>query len=468
MLKKSGTTTLQFLGATETVTGSKFLLSNSCTSWMIDCGLFQGLKDLRLKNWSPLPVAPKDVASVILTHAHIDHSGYLPIFIKNGFRGEVLASEATIELCKILLPDAGYLQEEDAKYASKKGFSRHSTVLPLYTYQDALATFPYFRPIPDSIETDIGGDTTLELFRAGHILGSRFVKISMRGKTNSTILFAGDIGGYNTLLAHDPTSIEEGIDYLVLESTYGDHLHPDEDVFERFENIINKTLDSGGKVMIPSFAVGRTQEVLYILKQLLSQKRIPKNIPIYLNTPLGIDATNIYNYFASEHRIFKGMHDPDMFHFPNLTYVHAEEDSKELNRLKTPAIIISASGMMTGGRILHHLKAYGGDPNSTLVIVGFQAAGTRGRSILDGAKTLKIHGQPIAIRCHIEFVESLSAHGDWGDIMKWLHKFRKPPKTIFLVHGEPEALESMKGRIGAGFKGTQIIIPKFLEKFELL
>jgi len=468
MQKKSRVSTLQFLGATETVTGSKFLLSDGCDSWMIDCGLFQGLKELRLKNWSPLPIAPKDVRFVILTHAHIDHSGYLPLFIRNGFKGRVLASSGTVELCKILLPDSGYLQEEDAKYATKKGFSKHKPALPLYTYEDALDTFPYFKVIPDEKEISIGKNSSVQLFRAGHILGSRFVKISLSDGTQKSVLFAGDIGRYDSLISRDPTAFEDGIDYLILESTYGGHTHPEEDIFKRFENIIKETINKGGKVLIPAFAVGRTQEILFILKQLSKQNRLPKEVPIFLNTPLGIDATTIYTRFVKEHRIFNGGFDPDMFNVPNLKFVHDEKDSKELNTLQTPAIIISASGMMTGGRILHHLKAYAGDPSSCLVIVGFQAAGTRGRAILDGAKAIKIHGIPIGINCKVEYVESLSAHGDSEDILKWLSGFKRQPKTIFLVHGEEEALGALKEKIETTFKRKDVFIPKYLEKVELV
>lgn len=468
MRNKSRISTLQFLGATQTVTGSKFLLSDSKTSWLVDCGLFQGLKELRLKNWSPLPVAPRDVSAVILTHAHIDHSGYLPLFVKNGFSGDILASEATIELCKILLPDSGYLQEEDAKYASKKGFSRHTPALPLYTYQDALDTFPSFKVVPDDSEITLSSSTKLNMFKAGHILGSRFVQITLRDQTEKTVLFAGDIGGYGSLISHDPATIEGGIDYLVLESTYGAHKHPDEDVFLRFEGIINSTVQKGGKVLIPAFAVGRTQEILFILKKLLLQKRIPSTLPIFLNTPLGIEATGIYSRFAREQQILNGSHDPEMFSVPNISFINDEKDSKELNKLKEPAIILSASGMMTGGRILHHLKAYAGDSNSTLVIVGFQAAGTRGRSILDGAKSIKIHGQPVGINCRTEYVESLSAHGDSDDILEWLSKFKALPKRIFLVHGETESLASMKDKIEQRFNHGDVYVPKFLEKLELI
>lgn len=468
MRKKTDSSYLQFLGATQTVTGSKFLVSDSLNSWLVDCGLFQGLKELRLKNWSPLPVDPKDVQAVILTHAHIDHSGYLPLFIKNGFSGDVLASPATIDLCKILLPDSGYLQEEDAKFATKKGFSKHHPVLPLYTYQDAIDTFSYFKPVRDNESVRMNPNTSIRFFRAGHILGSRFVKFTISDKTRKTILFAGDIGGYDTLITHDPDTVEGDVDYLIMESTYGANTHPNEDIFARFEEIINSTVAKNGKVLIPSFAVGRTQEILYILRELVTQGRISSSVPIYLNTPLGIDATAIYSRYAKDHKIFDGTNLKDMFNFPNLHFVKDQQESKALNALEEPAIIISASGMLTGGRILHHLKAYAGDPNSCMVIVGFQAEGTRGRAILDGAKALKIHGQPVGINCRIEFVESLSAHADADDIIRWLNNFKRPPKKIFLVHGEPDAIIAMQKRIEADFGKSEIVIPKYLQKFELI
>jgi len=463
---KERAATLQFLGATETVTGSKFLLSNHHMNWFIDCGLFQGLKELRLRNWSPLPIDASAVSYVVLTHAHIDHSGYLPLFVKNGFEGDVIASEPTVELCKILLPDSGYLQEEDARYAAKKGFSKHAPVLPLYTYNDAVATFPYFKAVADEREVKIDG-ASISLYRAGHILGSRFIKVTFID-SGKTILFAGDIGRYDALITREPVEFKDGIDYLVLESTYGDRVHPKEDIFERFARIINTTIDKGGKILIPAFAVGRTQDIIYILKRLLIRKVIPEDIAIYLNTPLGIDATDIYTRFASEHKIFKRDEGASVFSMPNLRLVKTEEESKALNALDHPAIILSASGMLAGGRILHHLKAYAHDPNSCLILVGFQAAGTRGRAILDGANSIKIHGEMVDIRCRVEYIESLSAHGDREDILRWLHAFDRPPRQIFLVHGEENAITSLKEAIERDFKGVKVSVPKFLEKREIV
>ncbi|MFA4874651.1 MAG: MBL fold metallo-hydrolase [bacterium] len=457
---------LQFLGATETVTGSKFNLTDGHHSWLIDCGLYQGLKELRLRNWQPLPVDPKSLDAIILTHAHIDHSGYLPLIIKNGFKGSVLASEPTVELCKILLPDAGYIQEEDAKFAAKKGFSKHANPLPLYTYEDAVNSLKQLKAVPDRTWYDLCDNVRIMLRPAGHILGSRVINFSVKQPHHSfNIMFAGDIGGYDALIAVDPGAVKS-VNYLVLESTYGAKLHPVENVLERFEGIINRTVRQGGKVVIPTFAVGRTQEVLYILKKLEEAGRLPP-VPVYLNSPLAIDATTIYVEYASEHNFFEnGTAPTQAFHPSRLVLVQGAEESKHLNFIEGPAIIISSSGMMTGGRILHHLKAYLPDHNSTLVITGFQAEGTRGRAILDGAKAVKIHGMPVTVNAKIEYIESLSAHGDYGDILRWLKGFQQPPKTTFLVHGEPKSAEALKERIEREI-GWHVVIPKYLEKVEL-
>lgn len=458
---------LQFLGATETVTGSKFFLTDGSHSWLVECGLFQGLKELRRRNWRTLQVDVKDLDAVILTHAHIDHSGYLPLICSSGFKGPVFASEPTVELCKILLPDAGFLQEEDARFAAKKGFSKHAKPAPLYTYVDAVKCLSQLEPVDEGEVIELSSNVKLRFWPAGHILGSRFVDLEVHESSHHSyhILFAGDIGGYDSLIAVDPTTIEE-MDYLVLESTYGDRLHDDEDVLARFKSIIDDTVERGGKVIIPAFAVGRTQEILHILKRLEDAGQLP-NIPVYLNSPLAIDATAIYVHYAHEHNFFNGsVKSEDAFRPSRLEMIYDAEGSKELNRLQDPAIIVSSSGMMTGGRILHHLKAYLSDPKSTLVIVGYQAEGTRGRALLDGAKAIKIHGMPVRVAAEIEFIESLSAHADYNDIMRWLGGFKKPPRMTFLVHGEKKAANALGERI-VNELGWKIAIPKYMEKFEL-
>ncbi len=457
---------IQFLGATETVTGSKFHLTENNHSWLIECGLFQGLKEHRLRNWRELPIDESSIEAIILTHAHIDHSGYVPALVNRGFKGDILASESTVELCKILLPDAGYIQEEDARFAAKKGFSKHKTPLPLYTYKDAVDSLKYLKAIPDKEWYKLSENVRIMMRPSGHILGSRFINLSVDEQhRHFNILFAGDIGGYDSLIAVDPGKVKS-VNYLVLEATYGDRLHEQYDVLNRFESIINRTIARNGKIIIPAFAVGRTQEVLYILKNLEKQGRLP-DIPIYLNSPLAIDATTIYTKFMPEHNFFLNGVDPsEAFHPSRLELVTDPEDSKRLNALTEPAIIVSSSGMMTGGRILHHLKAYLPDQKSTIVITGFQAAGTRGRAILDGAKAIKIHGVPVAINSEVEFIEALSAHADWKGIMRWLKGFETPPDKTFLVHGEPKSLEALKSHIEKELK-WKVVIPKYLEKIEL-
>lgn len=457
---------LQFLGATGTVTGSKFILSENGHCWMVDCGLYQGLKELRQRNWQPLPMDPSEIDDVILTHAHIDHSGYIPLLYKNGFKGSVLASEPTCELCKILLPDAGYIQEEDARFAARKGYSKHSNPMALYTYADAVASLKLLKAVEDKSWYDLSETMRLMFRPAGHIMGSRIANFSINEKhRHYNIMFTGDLGSYDSLIAVDPEPVKS-VTYLVIESTYGDRLHVDEDPILRFAEIISRTVARGGKVVIPAFAVGRTQEVLYVLKKLELMGKLPP-VPIYLNSPMAIDATDLYIKYSHEHNFFNNGTSPqDAFKPSRLTLVHDADESKGLNCLEEPAIIISSSGMMTGGRILHHLKAYLPDPKATIVITGFQAAGTRGRSILDGAKAVKIHGLPVSINAEVEFIESLSAHADYSDLLRWMKGFKQPPKTTFLVHGEPDSAEALKGRIEKEL-GWDVMIPKYLEQVKL-
>lgn len=457
---------LQFLGATQTVTGSKFLLRTTHEEWLIDCGIFQGLKELRLRNWAPMPIPASEIDGVLLTHAHIDHSGYVPLLCKNNFHGKIYASEPTVALCKILLPDCGYLQEEDARFASKMGFSKHAPALPLYTYEDALRSLSYFQPLHNGDLHKLGQDIRVKFMPAGHLLGSRFIHLTMETPRHTTCLFAGDIGRYDALITNPPTTVPEA-DYIIMESTYGDHSHPKEDVFARLARIITETANRGGMTLIPAFAVGRTQEMLYVVKTLQKRRMIP-DIPVFLNTPLGIDATDIYMRYMQEHKIFQqnGNGNGQMFHCANLQMIHDEAQSKLLNNLNEPAIIIAGSGMVTGGRILHHLKAYGNDPRSTVVLVGYQAEGTRGRAIREGARQIKIHGQDVPIRCHVECIDSLSAHADRDDILRWLKGFQRPPRNLFLVHGETEATEALAEVIRDTLHWP-VQIPRYLEEITL-
>jgi metallo-beta-lactamase family protein len=464
ILKRRVKMKLTFLGATGTVTGSKYLLTCEAKAGaekriLIDCGLFQGLKQLRLKNWSKLPINPSDVEAVILTHAHIDHSGYLPLFVKNGFSGKVYCTEASRDLCEVLLLDSAYLQEEEAKYANKGGFSKHSPALPLYTQEDAQNALVLLTPVAYEQEIDLGDGLTARLTPNGHILGSAFVRIH-DGKTS--IVFSGDIGRPHDILMKAPERIRQA-DYLVLESTYGNRLHDPADPKIRLAEIINQTINRNGVVVIPVFAVGRAQELLYYIHLLKASGAIANNTPVYLNSPMAVDATAIFNHYRGEHRLT-----PEQSHALCHTahIVNNVDESKRLNNTKGPMIILSASGMASGGRVVHHLKAFAPDPKNTILFVGFQAAGTRGAAMLDGAESIKIHGQYVPVRANVEFVSNLSAHADYAEILDWLGGFENAPKTTFITHGEPVAADAMRLHIEEELH-WKTIVPDYLESVTL-
>src|SRR5215813_13455099 len=454
-------TTLQFLGAAGTVTGSKFLLETNGTRTMIDCGLFQGLKELRLRNWGTLAVNPSSIASVLLTHAHIDHSGYLPRLVRDGFRGRVHATNATADLLKIMLPDSASLQEEDAEYANRKGLSRDRPALPLYTEQDASAALKLIQKNQYEKSLQLNKFISVRFLPAGHILGSSFLELQINAPNSSPIkvVFSGDLGRYDEPILNDP-SPENEADYLLIESTYGDRIHERIDPKDRLAEIINTTAARGGKVIIPAFAVGRTQLLVYYLRELEEEGRIPV-LPVAVDTPMGTSATRLYIKHKEDH-------DPDMQRFDqshvnalstrHFSLVHGREGSKALDTSRGPSIIISASGMATGGRILHHLAHYLPDPASTVVFVGYQAAGTRGRRLLDGEKAVKIHGEIVQVRAAIERIDSLSAHADWTEIMRWLSGFKRPPRKTFVVHGEPSSAQALQDRITSTL-GWPVVIP---------
>ncbi len=455
---------LKFLGATGTVTGSKYLLTCETKSGgtrriLIDCGLFQGLKQLRLKNWAKLPIDPKDVDTVVLTHAHIDHTGYLPLFVKNGFSGKVYCSEATRDLCEILLPDSAHLQEEEADYANRRGFSKHNPALPLYTREDAQAALELLSPVGFEQEVDLGDGLTLRFSPNGHILGSAFVRIHNK---KTSILFSGDIGRPNDILMKAPVRIKQA-DYLVLESTYGNRLHERDDPKIKLAAIINKTVKRRGIVLIPVFAVGRAQELLYYIHLLKSSGAIASEIPVYLNSPMAVDATTIFNHHRGEHRLSPEQCSA-LFHTAHM--VNSVEQSKRLNETKGPMIILSASGMASGGRVVHHLKAFAPKPNNTILFVGFQAAGTRGSAMLDGAESIKIHGEYVPVRANVELISNLSAHADYSEILNWLGGFEAPPKQTFITHGEPVAADAMRLHIEEQLRWN-VVVPDYLETVSL-
>ncbi len=427
---------LTFIGATGTVTGSKYLLESGSVKILIDCGLFQGLKQLRLKNWAPLPIDPSTIDAVILTHAHIDHSGYLPLLVKNGFSGKVYCTEATRDLCEILLPDAAHLQEEDARYANKRGFSKHNPALPLYTQEDAQNALSLLTVIPFEQDVDVGDGLTLRFSPSGHILGSAFVRLH---NAKTSIVFSGDIGRPHDALMKPPVRIKQA-DYLVVESTYGNQLHDATDPKIKLAEFINQTIKRKGIVLIPVFAVGRAQEMMYYIFLLKASGAIP-DIPVYLNSPMAVDATEIFSHHRGEHRLT-----PEQCSAMcrSAHMVNSVEESKRLNEMSGPAIILSASGMVSGGRVVHHLKAFAPNPNNAILFAGFQAAGTRGAAMLDGVDSIKIHGEYVPVRAQVEFISNLSAHADYAEILEWLGGFEAPPKATFITHGEPIAADAMR------------------------
>lgn len=453
---------ITFLGATGTVTGSKYLLEDGGKKIMIDCGLFQGLKDLRLRNWENLPVNPRQIDAILLTHAHLDHSGYIPRLVKAGFKGPIYCSEATFDLCKILLPDSGHIQEEDAERANRYGYTRHQPALPLYTEDDARKTFALFKPLDFGKTHKLTEELTFTLHRAGHILGASFIRISDGGGTS--ILFSGDIGRLNDPVMKPPAKIQDA-DYLVVESTYGDRLHDKSDPTDDIERIINKTAARGGSVIIPVFAVGRAQAMLYYIHKLKSENRIKRHIPVFLDSPMAINASELLCKHTNDHRLSPGLC-ADICAVAECTRTVEESKAIYNKNNNMPKVIISASGMATGGRVLHHLKHHLGDPRNTILLAGFQAAGTRGDRLARGEKEIKIHGQMWAVNAEIEKLDNMSAHADYQEILNWMENFNSPPRKVFIVHGEPQAAQSMKEKIEEKF-GWNAVVPEYLQEEDL-
>jgi metallo-beta-lactamase family protein len=461
--------TLQFLGATGTVTGSKYLLDVSGSRVLIDCGLFQGLKMLRSRNRESLPIKPASINWVLLTHAHIDHSGYLPKLVRDGFTGPVFATIATVDLLKILLPDSAKLQEEDAEYANRKGFSNHSPALPLYTEQDATAAIKQAHKVPYNKELRLNKFITARFVPAGHILGSSFIEVNITepDRRPIKIVFSGDLGRYDEPILNDPAPESEA-DYLLVESTYGNRLHDRANPKDRLAEIINATVERGGKIIIPAFAVGRTQLLVYYLRELEDEGRIPV-LPVAVDSPMGAETTRIYARHHEDHDLdlerLENLHKNPLA-TRNFSLVQGRGGSKALNEQKGPAIIISASGMATGGRVLHHLARWLPDPASAVILVGYQAAGTRGRRLEDGEKQVKIHAQLVTVSAHIESISSLSAHADSSEIMRWLGGFKRPPRKTFVIHGEPDSAEALRDRIVKELH-WDAVIPAYQQTVEL-
>jgi metallo-beta-lactamase family protein len=439
--------TLTFLGAARTVTGSKYLLHAGDKRVLVDCGLFQGLKELRRRNWAPLPVHPSSVHAVILTHAHIDHAGWLPRLVAGGFRGRVFCTSATADLCRLVLPDAGRLQEEDARHANRGRYSRHTPALPLFTEADALNTLPLLQPCGFERPMPVAAGLVAEFISAGHLLGAAFVRLSRSDEGSRAVLFGGDLGRYERPVLCDPSPAPPA-DVLLVESTYGDRLHHTDDGGARLAGIVRHTAAQGGKLIIPSFAIGRVEEVLYWLRTLERASRIPP-LPVYVDSPMAMSALEYYRRHASEldpdARPARG--EASAFATSRYQAVSSARESADVVELPGPAIVIASSGMATGGRVLHHLAAALPDARNTVLFVGFQAPGTRGRALVDGATQVKIHGQLISVRAAIAQHDGMSAHADAAEILRWLHTFARPPRVIYLVHGEPLAQTALAARI---------------------
>jgi metallo-beta-lactamase family protein len=442
---------VQFLGAAGTVTGSAHLVRANGRAVLLDCGLFQGLKDLRLRNWRDFPFDPREIDAVVLSHAHVDHSGRLPLLVRQGFRGPVYCTAATRGLVEILLPDAAYLQEEEAERANRRGYSEHHPALPLYTVADAEAVLPLLAPQPYGRAFPVVPGIRARYRPAGHILGAATVELEVGDPVACRLVFSGDLGRYDRPILRDPEPVPAA-DVLLCESTYGDRPHAAAaDAEEDLARIIRDGAARGGAILVPAFAVGRTQELLWLLQDLEDAKRIPA-LPVYVDSPMAVEVTDLYGRHPEDHdpEMRERMRDNDNeWHGKRVRLVHSPEESKALNRVRGPVIIISASGMATGGRILHHLAQRLPDPRTTVLLVGFQALGTRGRSLKDGAKTLRMFGEAVPVRAGIESIDALSAHAGQDEILRWLDGFERPPRATYLVHGEPAAAEVLEELVRA-------------------
>jgi len=442
---------IRFLGAAGTVTGSRFLVQSGSVRVLVDAGLFQGPKELRLRNRASWPVPPASIDAVVLTHAHLDHTGALPQLVKSGFRGLAYCTPATRDLAGLLLPDSGRLQEEEARYANRKGYSKHApNAAPLYSEDDALAALPRLSPLAYGDEREIASGVRLRFRRAGHILGSALVELTLQGPRPLRLLFSGDLGRYGAPILPDP---EPGAaaDALVLESTYGGKHHPEASPAAALADEIRRAVRAGGAIVVPAFTVGRTQEVLFTLRELEEKGEIPA-LPVFVDSPMAVDATAIFLAHRADHddemaRLLAAGKEP--LRPAKLTFCRSAEQSKALNDVSGPCVILSASGMATGGRVLHHLARRLPDPRTTVLLVGFQAAGTRGASLQSGARTVRIHGEDVPVKARVASISGFSAHADEGEITRWLATFPAPPRRTFLVHGESGPLAAAKARMDA-------------------
>jgi metallo-beta-lactamase family protein len=443
---------ITFLGGASTVTGSKYLVRHGPHTLLVDCGLFQGYKQLRLRNWTPLPVAPDQIDAVLLTHAHLDHSGYLPLLAREGYGGPVHTTRGTRELCAILLPDSGHIQEEDASFANRHGFSKHAPALPLYTRQDAQACLKQIKAhaFGHAFEPIKGWRVTF--LRAGHILGASSVLLEVAGRR---ILFSGDLGRTDDFIMNPPEP-PPAADTVLIESTYGDRLHPKEDVLAELGPALHRLAGRGGVAVIPVFAVGRAQEILHAINQLKARGEVPHNLPVFLDSPMAIHTTQLFEHFPDEHRL-------DAHAVRALTHsatmVNTPDESKALARRHGPMVILAASGMATGGRVLHHLALYAGNHRNMIILTGYQAPGTRGATLASGAPSVRIHGKDVAVSAEVVQLQSASAHADAPQLEAWLRSLPAPPDQIYVVHGEAGAADALRLRIKHGL-GWRALVPE--------
>ncbi len=449
---------LTFAGAADTVTGSRYLLDSGGRRILLDCGLFQGFKKLRDRNWANFPLPPREIDRVVLSHAHLDHSGYLPALVRDGFRGQVIATEATRELCEILLRDSARLQEEEADFANRHGYSKHSPARPLYTTEDAERALARFLAIGFDHDFDLGDGISGRFLPAGHLLGASIVRLQ-RG--HHTLVFSGDLGRPGDRVMRAPRKVEAA-DTLIVESTYGDRRHNDEDPEAVLGRVIRETAARGGTILIPSFAVGRAQALLYALCRLKQRGEIPE-IPVFLDSPMAVDATRLYRRFEHDHRLTPEQC-AGMYRAARL--ITTPDESKRLATLHGPLVIISASGMATGGRVLHHLKRLLPDPASHVVFAGFQAPGTRGAHLVAGTREVRIHGGWHSVRAGVTQLDGFSAHADSDELIDWMRGFRSAPKQVYVTHGEPEAADRLRVRIGQEL-GWRARVPEHLETVDL-
>lgn len=463
---------ITFWGGVGSVTGSKYLLEHKDTRILVDCGLFQGEKELRERNWQDPPFKAESIDAVIITHAHVDHTGWLPRLVKLGFGGPVFTSRATCDLLKILLPDSARLQEEEADYRNRHNLTVHTPALPLYDEQDAKAALDLLKPVPNNGEfVPIADGFSASFQVAGHIIGASCVLVNIDGAkedgSDIRFLFSGDLGHYDQPIVKDPAP-PPNCDYLMCESTYGNRLHGEVTSDIKFAEIINEAVKRNAPILIPAFAIGRTQEVLYMIRELEDDKKIPV-IPVVVDSPMAAQATQVYNRWHEEHdREYASilMQKRHPLRTASMTTASTREESKRLNDAKGARIIISASGMMTGGRVLHHAMRILPNENATVVFVGYQAAGTTGRRVQDGEKEVRIMKNWVPVNCHVVKVEGFSAHADWKAVLRWLSGLRSTPKMVFTTHGEPEAAEAMAGHIRDTY-GWNVVVPEYGQTVEL-